>query len=378
MTIKDLLLSDETLFKNEEVFNPDYIPENYIHRNSQLKGIAECLRPALRRGRPINALIIGPPATGKTTAIKKMFEEVEDASNKVVPVHINCQIHTSKFTIFSQIFKKIFGYLPPETGVPFQKIYDRIFKKLVKDNRSLVVALDDLNYLVYGKRANKIIYDILRAHEVFSGAKTAIFGISTDADFRSGLDDKVSSIFRYQEIYFPPYTAKETFDILKNRAQLGFYPGVISEKLVEKISNYASSHGDLRVGIELLRVSAAIAESDSSRIIREEHIDDAYERSKLVNLRELLGALNDEEKALLGTIARHGEGEITSGELYERYSKRAKITYIQFYRTLDKLEAVRLIDTRFSGKGRKGRTRIITPRYLWEEIAGLLEEKIFK
>ncbi|MFQ5887164.1 MAG: ORC1-type DNA replication protein [Candidatus Hydrothermarchaeales archaeon] len=378
MSIKDLLLSDETLFRNEEVFNPDHIPENYIHRESQLKGITECLRPALRKGRPINALIIGPPATGKTTGIKKIFQEMEEVSDNVIAVHINCQIYKTKFAVFSQISKRIFGHLPPETGVPFPKIYDKIFKKLINENKSLVVALDDLNYLFYERWANNIIYDILRAHEVYPGAKTAVFGISSDKDFWHNLDNKVSSIFRHQEIYFPPYSAKETFDILKNRTQIGFFPGVITDQLLEEISRHASTHGDLRLGIELLRICALIAESDSSRVIERRHIEEAYKRSKLVAIKDLLGALNDDEKDLIKTIADYNEEGISSGDLYNRHSKSAKVSYTHFYRILDKLESVKLIDTKFTGEGKRGRTRLITLRYPREAIRELIDKNLFK
>lgn len=377
MSIKDILLRDETLFKNEEVFDPDHIPADYIHRESQLNSIGECLRPALRRGRPINALIIGPPATGKTTGMKKVFEDLEEVSDNVVAVHINCQIYKTKFAIFSQITKKIFGHLPPETGVPFPKIYDKIFKKLVKDKKSLVVVLDDLNYLFYERWANNIIYDILRAHEVYPGAKTAVFGISSDKDFWHNLDNKVSSIFRHQEIYFPPYSTKETFDILKNRAQFGFYPGVITDELLEDISQHASSHGDLRLGIELLRICAVIAESDSSREIKRQHIEEAYNRSKLTVIKDLLAALNDDEKGLVKTIAKYNQERITSGDLYKIHTKNTKISYTHFYRILDKLEAVKLLDTKFTGEGKRGRTRLITLRYPKGDITELMDTKSF-
>ncbi len=378
MSIKDILLRDETLFKNEEVFDPDHIPADYIHRESQLNSIGECLRPALRKGRPINALIIGPPATGKTTGMKKIFKELEEVSDNVVAVHINCQIYKTKFAIFSQISKKIFGHLPPETGVPFPKIYNKIFKKLTSEKKSLVVTLDDLNYLFYERWANNIIYDILRAHEVYPGAKTAVFGISSDKDFWHNLDNKVSSIFRHQEIYFPPYSARETFDILKNRAQIGFYPGVITDPLLEDISKHATSHGDIRLGIELLRISAIIAETDSSREIKRQHVEEAYKRSKLVSIKDLLTALQKDERAIIKTITGYKEGRISSGDLYKKHTENTKISYTHFYRILEKLEAVKLIDTKFTGEGERGRTRLITLRYPREDLQELIDKNLFK
>ncbi|MBR3213269.1 MAG: AAA family ATPase, partial [Methanosphaera sp.] len=74
MDISDILLHDETIFQDMTVFNSDYIPENFKLRQAQMEEMALSLRPALLKGKPINNLILGPPATGKTTAIKKLFE----------------------------------------------------------------------------------------------------------------------------------------------------------------------------------------------------------------------------------------------------------------------------------------------------------------
>ncbi|MBI4344111.1 MAG: ORC1-type DNA replication protein [Euryarchaeota archaeon] len=372
--IKDLLMSGETLFKEERVFDLDHIPENFIHRDAQMEGIALCIRPALRGGRPLNARILGPPATGKTTAVKVLFDQVEATpeGQKVVCVHINSQIHSSKFAIFSQIHKKVLGHAPPETGVPFQRVYEQIFKKLTKDGKSLVVALDDMNYLFHDRHANDIIYDILKAPEFFPGVRTALFGILSDTEFAYKLEARVASLYKPQEVFFPPYSMGEMLDILRNRAKLGLYPGVASDEIIEKVATYASAHGDLRVGIELLRVSTLVAEADSSRKIEDAHVERAYERSRLVNLRQLLRSLDPEELELVKLVAGAGD-KIDSGDLYTRFKDKVGQSYTKFYRILDKLESIRMIDTKFTGHGRKGRTRIITSRYGGDEITGALQ-----
>ncbi|MEM4196247.1 MAG: AAA family ATPase, partial [Methanothermobacter sp.] len=134
--IRDILLHDETIFRYMNAFDPDYVPENYRYRESQMEALAVCIRPALRNGRPVNAVILGSCATGKTTAIKKIFEMVESTSENVVCCYINCQLHTTRFGIFSQIYSKIFGHQPPETGVPFSRIYQAIMQHLASENRA--------------------------------------------------------------------------------------------------------------------------------------------------------------------------------------------------------------------------------------------------
>ena len=90
MAIEDILMGDETLFQNINAFNPDYMPENFNFRDTQMEGMAMCIRPAIQGGRPTNSVIMGSCATGKTTALKKVFELVERTSDKVVCCYINC------------------------------------------------------------------------------------------------------------------------------------------------------------------------------------------------------------------------------------------------------------------------------------------------
>ncbi len=367
MDIDDILLYDETLFKNIDAFNPDYIPDNFMHRKSQMEALALCIRPALRSGRPVNAVVLGSCATGKTTAIKKIFEMVERTSDKVVCVYINCQIHTTRFGIFSQIYQRIFGHTPPETGVPFSRIYQNIMQHLSSEGKALIVALDDINYLFYSKNANKIFYDILRAHEAFEGVKTGVFAILSDIEFRFMLDKNVNSIFIPQEITFNPYSKEEMRDILKERAKIGFYSEVLSDKLLDEITEYTASSGDLRVGIDLLRISGNLAEADASKTIEKKHIEEAIRSTGSINLVYTLKSLSDDEKALLDII-RLSDTDLTAGDLYGQFSKKINSSYASFNRILNKLEFLRLIDTRFTGKGVKGNSRIVILRFDAQEI----------
>lgn len=366
--IKDMLMHDETLFKDSRAFDLDYIPKNFNHRESQLEAIATCLRPAVRGSRAVNAQIYGPPATGKTTAINKLKEDLGEVvqGEKVVLVHINCQIHSSKFSVFSEIHHAVVGHTPPETGVPFKKIYERIFKKLTGEGKSLLVVLDDMNYLFYDRYANEILYDILRVHEVYPDAKAAVFSIVSDLECIYKIENRVRSVFRPQEIFFQPYKEEEILGILKERVMEGFQSGIIDGGLVSKVARHAFSCGDLRMGIEILRRSAFAAENDASRKIEKRHVDSAISGSGLSTLNKTLESLGPDEIKLLRLIA--AKGEKNSGEVYKLFKKETGLSYTKFYRILDKLESIRLIDTKFVEGGKRGRTRSIILRCEKDEI----------
>lgn len=362
MGIEDILMHDESLFQNINAFDPDYVPPNYNFRDTQMEAMAMSIRPAMKGGQPSNAIVLGSPATGKTTAIRKVFELVEKNTEKVVCVYINCQLHTTRFGIFSQIYKKMFGHIPPETGVPFSRIYDQIMKDLQKNSKSLVVAFDDINYLFQSKNANKVVYDLLRAYEEYPGVKTSIFAILSDLEFKYAFDKNVNTVFIPQEITFPLYTYSEIENILRDRVNAGFFPGVLSDDILEQISMYTLENGDLRVGINLLRSCGNIAEADASREITQEHFDNAIDSLVSINVVETLKSLNDQERSILRMIADY-DGVYTAGELSELFKQKTGSSYASFNRALDKLEFVRLIDTKFTGKGVRGNSREIILRF---------------
>lgn len=369
MDLQDILLHDETIFKDVRVFNSDYLPEEFKLRQSQMEEMAFSLRPALHGGKPSNNILLGPPATGKTTAIKKLFEMAQlDCEDDIICVYVNCQLHSTKFGIFSQIYKKIFGHNPPETGVPFARIYNKIMNELYDTDKALIVALDDINHLFHGNIISQIFYDILRAHESYEGVRTGIFAVLSDVEFRFILDKNVGSIFNAAEINFKPYTYEETYNILKERVNLGFYPNVISNDLLEEITTYTFEKGDLRLGIDLLRISGNNAEVRASRRIEYGDVEKAFKVSKSVSLRYILNSLSDKEKTLLRFITRMDKKNITSGQLYEEYNRENKIGYATYNRQINKLEFLRLIDTTYTGSGKKGNSRYINLRFDSKQI----------
>lgn len=369
MDLQDILLHDETIFKDVRVFNSDYLPEEFKLRQSQMEEMAFSLRPALHGGKPSNNILLGPPATGKTTAIKKLFEMAQlDCEDDIICVYVNCQLHSTKFGIFSQIYKKIFGHNPPETGVPFARIYNKIMNELYDTDKALIVALDDINHLFHGNIISQIFYDILRAHESYEGVRTGIFAVLSDVEFRFILDKNVGSIFNAAEINFKPYTYEETYNILKERVNLGFYPNVISNDLLEEITTYTFENGDLRLGIDLLRISGNNAEVRASRRIEYGDVEKAFKVSKSVSLRYILNSLSDKEKTLLRFITRMDKKNITSGQLYEEYNRENKMGYATYNRQINKLEFLRLIDTTYTGSGKKGNSRYINLRFDSKQI----------
>jgi cell division control protein 6 len=60
--------------------------------------------------------------------------------------------------------------------------------------------------------------------------------------------------------------------------------------------------------------------------------------------------------------------EVTSGDLYEKFHSLTKLGYTRFYEMLNKLGGVSLVDADFTGKGSRGRSRVVNLRYKADEI----------
>lgn len=362
---------DETLIKNDRVFDPEYTPERFGFRDSQLKELSNHLKPGIRGGKLINTLILGPCGTGKTTSVKMIFEEAEESSDKVVPVYINCQFNSTPFQVFAQIYKKVIGHLPPETGVPLARIQNEVMRKLQRGDKCLIVALDDIDHLFYDKYANDILYDILRAHEKFKGVRTGVYGILSENEFRYVLATKVNTIFHPSEVFFDPYNRSQTYEILKDRAKEGLVDSVLTDDLLKYITEKTMEAGDLRVGIELVYRSALEAETDGSRNVCKEHVDRAYSaEAKTIHLKRILLGLDPAEKTLLKILAEH-KGEMLSRDLYTEFEDRTGHKLKKFSIVVGKLEALRLIDAPYVKK--VGRTRRVILRYEEEDIIKYLK-----
>ncbi|MCX6692880.1 MAG: ORC1-type DNA replication protein [Methanoregula sp.] len=362
---KNLLMWDETLFRDPEVFEFDYVPEQFQFRENQMRELAFQIRPGMRGGRPLNSICKGLPGTGKTTSVRKLFSEISDATKKLVPVYVNCQIDNTKFAIFSQIYRKLTGHLPPASGTSFKQLFDAIARILLKEEIVLLVALDDANYLLYENEINKVLYTLLRAHEAYEGVRMGVIVIISDldVDLAKAVDARVTSVFRPTEIYFPPYEQAEIREIMQERVMQGLFPGILSEEMLSLVVEQTQGSGDLRVGIDLLKRATMSAERAARRTIDRDDICGAYMISKYLHLSFTLKTLTDEERKILKALALASldKKEMNAGDVHKTISQSVEIGYTRFYEVIKKLDALRIINLHY--REGKGRTRLISLRY---------------
>ncbi|MFC6615393.1 ORC1-type DNA replication protein [Halopenitus salinus] len=367
-----MLSWDESVFRDEHVFEIDYVPETFKHRESQIEGLKYALRPAVRGSRPLNTMVRGPPGTGKTTAIQKLFGELAGGSD-VRTVRVNCQVDSTRYAVFSRLFERIFEYEPPSSGISFKKLFGQITDRLIEEDEVLVVALDDVNYLFYENEASDTLYSMLRAHETHSGARIGVIVVSSDLSLEviDELDSRVQSVFRPEEVYFPVYDVPEIVDILGERVERGFQDGVIDRPELERVSELTAESGDLRVGIDLLRRAGLNAEMRGSKTIATEDVEAAYEKSKFVHLSRSLRGLSTSERALVEVLVEH-DGE-RAGDVYEAFHEETDLGYTRYSEIINKLDQLGLIEAEYADVEGRGRSRTLTLAYDAEAVVDRLE-----
>jgi cell division control protein 6 len=363
-----MLSWDETVFRDEHVFEIDYVPETFLHRETQMENLKYALRPAVRGSRPLNVVARGPPGTGKTTAVQKLFGELR-AQTDVQAVRVNCQVNSTRYSVFSRLFEGVFEYEPPSSGISFKKLFSQVTDRLVGRDEVLAVALDDVNYLFYEGEASDTLYSLLRAHEEQGGARIGVICISSDLDLDviESLDTRVQSVFRPEDVYFPKYDQPEVVDILDERVERGFHDGVVGPPVLDRAAQFTEEQGgDLRVGIDLLHRAGLNAEMRASREIELVDVEQAYDESKYVHLSRRLQELSESERVLLSVIAEH-DGE-RAGEIYDAFNDESGLGYTRYSEVINKLDQLDIIDATYADVEGRGRTRELTLNYDAEAV----------
>ncbi|MDN7024104.1 ORC1-type DNA replication protein [Methanoculleus sp. FWC-SCC1] len=371
MRQRDTLRYDQTLFRDREVFEFAYVPDQLHHRDAQSRELALLARQAVRGGSPESAILRGPPGTGKTTTVLRLFSEIEEATQTIVPVYVNCQQDRTPLAVFRCIFEKLVGYAPPSTGTHVDDVLGSIVRRLRDRNAALLVCLDDANYLHESGHLNDLLYRLLRLSEKWDVRRAGVFAVSSDLalNLYAAVDVRVRSVFHPAEVFFPPYTKTEIREILAARIRQGLYPNVVPRAALALITDIAAEEEDVRVGIDLVRKAAVRAEADGRRTVTRNDVTEASRSIIAPALQTRAANLSESERALLSRIAeaaRDGGAEVTSGAVYEAAQEYAPIGKTTYNARLKRLEEAGIVDLLL--RTGRGRTREILLRYDPEQV----------
>jgi len=376
MRQRETLRYDQTLFCDREVFEFTCMPGELHHRDAQVRELALLARPALRSGSPRSAILRGPPGTGKTTTVRRLFAEIEETTQQIAPVYINCKQHRTPFAVFACIFEAVVGYAPPATGKHLDEVVRLAAKRLGEREAALLVCLDDANYLHEARQLNDLLYRILRLYEAWDVRKPGVFAISSDLrlNLYTGVDERVRSVFHPTEVYFSPYAKSEIQEILGDRIRQGLYPNVVPKTNVNLIADLTAREQDIRVGIDLVRAAAENAEGAGRRTVTRKDVMDASRSIITPTLQKRAADLNEGERVLLYRIAEMAQktdADMTSGAVFEATQEYTSTGATTYRTRLKRLEEAGLVDLPL--RTDRGRTREILLRFAPDQVLAACE-----
>jgi len=365
------LLSSSKIFKNKEVLRPSYVPNFLPHREKQIKELASILVPALRGETPSNVFIYGKTGTGKTAVAtftgKKLREKGEEMNIPIHFIYINCEIVDTQYRILQNItnhFIKGWNERIPFTGWPTDEVYSRLIKSIDKARGVTVIVLDEVDKV----KGDEVLYNLSRINNDLKEGKASVIGISNDLKFTEFLDPRVKSSLGEENLVFPPYTADELQDILNERVKIAFKENTVEESVIALCAaKAAQEHGDARRALDLLRVSAEIAERLGDDVVKEKHVRLAEDKIELDRITEIIRTLPIQTKIVLmaGVIGIEAYEELNTGDLYNIYRDICReggynvLTQRRIADIISELDMMGILNARVISKGRYGRTRQI-------------------
>ncbi len=389
-TIFQQYIRSKTLFKGDrDVLRPSYIPDVLPHREEQIRELARILVTALEGQRPSNVLLFGKTGTGKTACMKYIGKEIGRADsglNKVQFIYMNCEVIDTQYGVLQNIGNKFienFEERIPFTGWSTERVYNILREKIDEEKRVIVIALDEIDQLV-SKSGDDVLYHLCRINDDLKNAKVSVIGISNDLRFMEFLDPRVKSSLSEEKMVFPPYNAEQLKDILEQRSKLVLDDGVLEPSVIPLCAALAAQeHGDARRALDLLRVSAEIAERNHLPVVTESDVVKAKNKIELDCVTEAIRTLPVQSKlVLMGVMlnSERGESKLTTGDLYETYKEicqctsMAILTQRRITDLISELDMLGIIHARVKSFGRGGRTKEIEPSVPVVEARKILEE----
>ncbi len=331
---KDMLGSEESLFRDSVALDYDYLPKILKFREVEQRHFATCIKPLLASRNGRNLFVHGAPGIGKTAACRWVLRDLEEETDSVIPIYVNCWKHNSSFKILTDICNQL--------GIRFivNKKTSELFEEVKKilNKKAVVLVLDEVDKL----DDFDLIYMFLE--EIY---RKSLFLITNYRETLNKVDERIMSRFNPEFLEFKSYNAEETKGILQERMKYAFVPGVWDNYAFGLVIKKCVEAQDVRAGLYLMRESGNIAEDKAGRKILLEHVKEAVQKADEFTIKDKDDL--DEDVQVILEIVKSNSG-LKMGDLYKKYG--GKMSYKSFSRKIEKLSKGKFVSLKKStGEG---------------------------
>lgn len=341
---RDVLGADESLFRNEIALDYSFVPKLVPYRESEQHNVASCIRPLFQQRNGRNMFIFGQPGIGKTVAVRHVLNELEEQTDDILPIYINCWQHNTSFKVFLELCDAV-GYKFTQN-----KRSDELFlvARQIINKKSAVFVFDEIDKL----QDYDFLYSILE--EVY---RKAVIAIANDKGWLSSLDSRIRSRLMPEPLEFRPYSLEETKGIIMQRMEHAFSQGVWADDALGLVAGKAFEMHDIRRGLFLMRQAGLAAEGKASKRITTEHVLSSIEALDDFSIKDE-SELDDEGRLILEIIKKNSGRKI--GDVYKAYQDAGgKAVYRTFQRRIDRFEGDRFVVLKRIAGGTEGKTTIV-------------------
>ena len=361
-----------SVFRDDSILLPEYLPHQIPHRDSQLRMLELYFQSVVQNASRAsqNVILSGPNGVGKTMLAKKLGESLQKKAalygNLVKTLLVNCRIERSLQAVMVKALKSL-GQSYPSRGYSFEELLSALVEELKNNRMHLIIAFDEVDSLIASDPS--ALYTITRLRETAEGRQVfSSLLISKTTDYAKAVDLSTLSSLPWNEVKLDPYVPEQLADIITSREE-AFSDGALDERTIQLAADIAGTYGDARYALELVYRAGKLADASESPRILPEHVRAAKASLPPQFSKEELSYLTKHQKLILmsiSTLLKKGDSSyVTTGEVEKGYSALCESMgltpnhHTQVWSDVNELSRKGIIETQLSGRGMRGRTKLI-------------------
>ena len=344
---EDVLKGNESLIRNEDALDYEFLPKLLPYREKEQQYLATCIKPLFQKRSGRNLLIHGAPGIGKTAATRFVLRELEEETDDIHPIYINCWQHNTSFKVMLEMCEQLgYKFTQNKKTTELFDVAQRIINK-----HAAVIVFDEID------KAEDFDFLYFVLEEIYH---KAIFLLTNYRSWLVELDERIKSRLTPELVEFKQYNELETKGIMEERMGYAFPAGVWEKNALDAVIKKTAQLKDIRSGLFLMREAALQAEEQAKKKIAIMEVEQAIAKLDDFTIKNS-AELQADEQLIMKAVKEKPGSKI--GELYKQYQKLGGVaSYKTFQRKIKKLEEGKFLDLQKLVGGPEGNTTIVNKK----------------